>query len=229
MMLSALRPRSRRRGRGQRGAVAVEAALVTPVLIILVFGIIEFALIMRDYVAVSSAVRVGARIASANAGAGVCSAQASPCTPATSPALTQQAADAIRQAGTAMPKDSIDYIFVYQANKNGYPAPAGTASASIPSNTSTTMPSTLAGCASVANCVAYKWVDASDKFAYQNGAWDTTTINACPTTSYNVGVFMHATHSNITGFFGKTIGLGDRTVMKFEPLATTVCQPSQHQ
>src|SRR3954453_23719727 len=110
MMLSALRPRSRRRGRGQRGAVAVEAALVTPVLIILVFGIIEFALIMRDYVAVSSAVRVGARIASANPGAGLCSAQPSPCAPATTPALAQQAADAIRQAGTAMPKDSIDYI-----------------------------------------------------------------------------------------------------------------------
>jgi Flp pilus assembly protein TadG len=224
-MISALRRRAR--ARAHRGAVAVEAALVTVfILVPLLFGIIEFSFILRDYLSVSSSVRVGARIASANPGAGPCNTT---CSPATSPYLAQMAANAVQQAGTAMPKNSIDYIFVYQANKYGYPAPAGTASASIPTNTSTTMPSTLAGCAAVANCVAYRWVDASNSFTYQNGSWDTKTINACASTAYTVGVYMHATHFNITGLFGSSIGLADRTVMKFEPLASGICTPNQHQ
>lgn len=218
----------RLRRRQQRGAVAVEAALVTPILILLVFGIIEFSLVMRDYVAVSSAVRVGARMASANPGAGTCATQVPACSPATAPGVAELAANAIQQAGTAMPQNSIDYIFVYQANKSGYPAPGGTAATAIPNNTSSTMPSSVAGCAAAANCVAYQWVDASSKFVYQSGTWDTTQINACATTSYTVGVYMHATHSYVSGLFGRTIGLGDRTVMKFEPLDAAHCLPGKH-
>ena len=55
----------RRRERPDRGAVAVEAALITPVLVLLVFGIIEFGLAFRDWLAVTSAVRAGARTAAA--------------------------------------------------------------------------------------------------------------------------------------------------------------------
>ncbi len=49
-MLKWLRPR--RRCRGERGAVAVEAALVTPVVLLMVFGMIEFSFALRDHVAV---------------------------------------------------------------------------------------------------------------------------------------------------------------------------------
>jgi len=225
-MIPALRRgRGSRRRRGERGAVALEAALVTPILIALVLGIMEFSFIMRDYVSVSSAVRVGARIASANPGAGQCSTH---CTPTTTPYLAQMAADAIQRAGTAMPKDSIDYIFVYQANRAGYPAPGGTASASVPANTSTTMPSTITGCAGMTNCVAYRWLDSSDRFAYQSGTWDTSSVNACPSGAYDLGVYMHVTHRNLTGFYGRTLGMSDRTVMKFEPLTTATCLPASH-
>ena len=119
----------RTRRRGERGAVAVEAALVTPILFLFVLGIIEMSLLMRDTVAVSSAVRVGGRVASVSAGAGpgVCQASADPppCSPVTTPALAQAAADAIQRAGSAMPKDQIDYILVYRANSGGYPMPNG--------------------------------------------------------------------------------------------------------
>ena len=47
------------------GAAAVEFALVSLLLITLFLGIIEFSLILRDKVAVTSAVRAGGRIASA--------------------------------------------------------------------------------------------------------------------------------------------------------------------
>src|SRR5262245_41595604 len=55
---------------GDRGAVAVEAALVTPLILLLITGVIELALLMRDDVALTSAVRNGGRTASANANAG---------------------------------------------------------------------------------------------------------------------------------------------------------------
>ena len=47
--------------RDQRGAAAVEAALLTPLLALVLFGIIEMSLYMRDVVSVSSSVHVGAR------------------------------------------------------------------------------------------------------------------------------------------------------------------------
>ena len=58
---------TRSRTRGDEGAAAVEFALVSLLLITLFLGIIEFSLILRDKVAVTSAVRAGGRIASAGA------------------------------------------------------------------------------------------------------------------------------------------------------------------
>jgi Flp pilus assembly protein TadG len=231
-MVPAPRAPGRARRRGHRGAVAVEAALVTPIIITMVLGIMEFSLILRDYVAVSSSVRVGARIASANPASGPGTAcLPTPCTPANAPNFAAMAANAIQQAGSTMPQSSIDYIMVYQANQSGYPAPAGTSNAAIVTNTATTPPSTTSTtpCSPFANCVAYRWVDASNAFVYASGSWASASVDACPTTGYSVGVWMHATHKNLTSFFGSTKGLSDRTVMKFEPLPTMSCNPAAPQ
>ncbi|MDQ2756624.1 MAG: pilus assembly protein [Actinomycetota bacterium] len=48
-----------------RGAAAVEAAIVLPVVLLLFVGILEFGLIFKDALAISSGVRAGGRIASA--------------------------------------------------------------------------------------------------------------------------------------------------------------------
>lgn len=56
--------RSGRRHRS-RGAAILEAAFITPVFFTLVLGIVEFGLVMNDYLAVASTVRAGARTASA--------------------------------------------------------------------------------------------------------------------------------------------------------------------
>lgn len=223
-MLNWLRPRRTRRSRDDRGAVAVEAALVTPVILIMVFGMIEFAFAIRDYVAVTSSVRTGARIAStgANAGPGTCDTDptAPVCTPASSPALAQMAADAIQAAGSAMPKDSIEYILVFKANKTGYPGADG----------NNTVPSS---CTGVPNCVRFTWKASQDKFRYAGGAWNSSTISACfpgnatkPLDS--VGVAMVAQHKFFTGLFGKTITLADRATLNFEPLPTATCGAGEH-
>jgi TadE-like protein len=57
--------RVRGRYRDDSGAVAVEAALITPLLLFLVLGIIEFTLLLKDDIAVAASVRAGARTASA--------------------------------------------------------------------------------------------------------------------------------------------------------------------
>ncbi len=217
-------PVPKRARRSESGAVAVEAAIITPFLLLLVFGMIEFAFVMRDYASVGNSVRTGARIAStgADAGPGTCEVgpTAPPCTSASSPALAQFAADAIQRSGAAMPPDSINYILVYKANGYGYPGVA----------TNKTMP---ADCSATANCVKFVWRDAQDAFRYAGGTWTSTTISACFPGSVaspmdRVGVYLNASHVMMTGLFGAALSLDDRAVLDFEPLASQSCGPGQH-
>jgi hypothetical protein len=169
---------------------------------------------MRDVVSTNSSVRTGARVAASSAGAGpgtcVASATPPPCTPADAPAVAQVAADAIQRAGSAMPKDSIEWLLVYSANAQGYPLPAG--------NTSLT-------CST--KCVKYVWDAPLDKFRYASGSWSSASINAClnDPNRESVGVVLQARHSWITGFFGNGVSMQERSVMQFEPLPNESCKP----
>jgi Flp pilus assembly pilin Flp len=215
-LVSRLRARSHRRD--DSGAAAVEFALVVSLLIILVFGIIEFSLLMRDNIGVSSAVRTAARSASAEAGAGACKPSTPTC-PTALPNAAQDAANAVQRAGLSIPKDSIDELWVFKANAAGFPGSA------------TSMDT--ASCSS--NCIKFRWVDANDRFTYVSGSWDSKTIAACVGTNADgtakadaVGVYMKATHKFLMPFFGSTIGMQDRAVMQFEPLANFQCKSGTH-
>jgi TadE-like protein len=212
--------------------VAVEAALITPLLCVLVFGIVEFSFLLRDYSVVSSDVRVGARIASTGAGLGpgTCDVYtgAPPCTPASSPALAQLAADAIQREGSAMPANQIQYILVYKANPKGYPCSTSTCS----TDTNTTMPT---NCTGYTSCVRFTWQAAANggagAFRYADGTWASSTISACfpGNSTYpldRVGVYLKATHKMMTGLFGSAITLSDKAVFDFEPLPTASCNSS---
>jgi Flp pilus assembly protein TadG len=61
------RPAVRTRRDGERGAAAVEFALLSPLLLILVFGIIDFGLAMNAQIIIGNAVREGARAAALGA------------------------------------------------------------------------------------------------------------------------------------------------------------------
>lgn len=206
--------------RSERGAVVVEAALVTPLLMALLLGIIEMALLMKDDVALTSAVRNGGRIASANAGAGPGGVNEggdclSPCSPANAPMFAQIAANAIQSAGTALPKDSIQELWIYKANDKGFPGANG---------------STAMTCGT--NCVKYKWVPAKDQFRYYSGSWTSSTVNACANSTAPpidvLGVYMLAKHDFVSGFFGKSINIEDHAVFTFEPLPTLTCASGAH-
>jgi hypothetical protein len=104
------RPRCLFRGGDDRGAVAVEAALVTPLFIVIVFGIIEFGFVFKDWLGVTSAVRAGARIASAE------------------PRQTDFAKDAaaqVQREGAALDFNRVTSMWVYKANSAGYPEGSG--------------------------------------------------------------------------------------------------------
>lgn len=200
--------------------MAVEAALVMPILALLVFGIIEFGFLLKDYAGISALARSGARIASTGAdhGPGQCNdtlPDAPPCSPVNTPALAQEAADAIQRSGAVSNPDQINYILVYKANNKGYPGADG----------STTMPT---NCSATANCVMFVWRKALDSFKYNSGSWNSTTISACfPGSAANpmdrVGIYVKGTHPMMTGLFGTSISINDRAVMDFEPLPTDSC------
>ena len=199
---------------GDRGAVMVEMALVLPLLLLLVFGIIDFSLAMKDKASVASSVRVGARIAStgADAGPGICPDPPDPhfpCSPTRTPLLAQAAADAIATAGTAMPKDSIEEIWVYRYKDSFGSAPP---------------------VACVTDCVIYRWNAGADRFQYKAGTWVSSTIDAClnDPSAMSVGVYMRAAHDFVSPFFGASVHLTDFAVMKFEPLPNLQCRPGDH-
>jgi hypothetical protein len=209
-----------RRTRDQRGAVAVEAALVLPILFTMLFGIIELSMLVKDNVAVASAARVGVRAATTTAavmsGPGVCTYReddAPICAPGNSPApgLAELAADAIESSGSSMNKDSIEYILVYKANNKGYPGADGV----------TTMPTS---CTGIAACVKFKWSDGANAFRYANGTWKSTTVNACAGQSDAVGVYLRVKHHFTTGLFPDKVVVDDRAVGKFEPLPPDNCK-----
>jgi len=52
--------------KSEKGASAVEFALILPILIILVFGIVQFGIAYNNYIALTHAAREGARLAAVN-------------------------------------------------------------------------------------------------------------------------------------------------------------------
>lgn len=200
-----------RKRRDERGAAAVEAALIMPILFLLVFGIIEMGFLMRDNVAVTSAVRVGARIASAAPGAGEATCDAgTTCAPKTTPKFAQMAADAIQVNGSAMPMDQIDVIWIYRANANGY---TGASTSWI-------------GATCASNCVEFKWVPTRNAFRYVRGQWNEATVVSCPTTAQRLGVRMVTRHPFVTGMW-KPITVEDHAVMTFEPETLDKCKNTE--
>lgn len=180
--------------RGDRGAVAVEAALLFPLLILLVFGTIEITLLLRDYVTVNSAVRSGARTASAEP------RQAS---------FAQDTADAVERAAAALPKGQVDFIYIYRANSKGYPGPNGNTSIYCPAGSCVKY---------VWNDTLGRFNDDA------SGSWFASSINACPGEVESVGVYMQTTHKALIGLLGPEWKVSDRAVLNFEPMRPGTCK-----
>lgn len=191
-----------------RGAAVIEAALLVPILLILMFAVLEWGLMMRDTLSVTESARVGARTASA--------------LPRQTD-FTATTVDAIDRAGSALPKSQVVEVLVYKANDQGYPGPNGATTMSCSGYEST--------------CDRYVWDNASGSFVLSPSgtAWNPRSgvgtpgnVNACPAGQGgppdSVGVYVEAVHPWVTGLFGSTRVLRDHAVLPFEPMPVGVCQ-----
>lgn len=182
----------------EEGVAAVEAAIVGLLVATLFFGILEFGLIFRTTLTLSSAVRGGAR-----------TAVAQPRTPGYEDGVRQ----AVEGAVSVLGDDQVDEMVIYKADPTtGDPLGGGTPDACI------------ADCwRYVWDPVNDEFIPATG-----SPSWDALDQNACGginDTDY-VGVWVKGHYNFVTGLFGSDIDLTERMIMRLEPVSSQVqCQP----
>lgn len=217
------------RREGERGAAAVEFALVIWPVLLLIFGTMEIALLMRDYVGVSNAVRDSSRVASAAPRQGNVAGHAGDSSPSAVPSFAYDASQVLAATGTALNEEDILDMWVYLANSKGFPAQ------SVSGWQADTTEGFDGGCPAE-TCVRYAWEDDPDgagplegSFGYRGGSWDPEQINSCPNdaNAMAVGVYMRVKHKGLVDFLGIEPLVSDHAVVKFEPLrlGSGSCKP----
>jgi Flp pilus assembly protein TadG len=173
---------------GERGGAAVEAAIVTPLVMALFFGIIEMGFLFKDYIAVAGAVRSGVRIASAN--------------PRTS-TFAQVAANEVALAGGAMNLNDVQQLWVYKAGATGLPD-----SGSFASCTVCVKFSWNAGTKAFVPTGPTTWPASS-----QNAC---SIANGGPPD--RIGVYLQLKHNGFTKLVFTSINLADASILTLEPM-----------
>jgi TadE-like protein len=199
LTFSRLRARSRR---GDRGAALVEAAFITPVFALLIFGMLEFGLTFRDYLTVANVSRDGARAASAYGD---------------SLYADYNIIQVARQSSKGFRPNEIRRLVIFDAGSVGgnilsssHPAHAClTASIGIADICNVYDSTDLALAKSYFGC---KSAQDLDRF------WCPTSreVRASGPPDY-IGVYVKARHDFITGLFGPGMDLTDVLVMRIEP------------
>ncbi len=184
-----------RRGHGDRGAVLVESAIITPVLILFLFGIFEFGLAFRDYLTVANSARDGARTASV-AGAEL--------------DADYRTLSAISRAAAVLPDDAIQEIIIYKASGPDADPAANCQSAgecNIYQASDLQRPAEEFGCD-----ISTIAPNAPDRF------WCPNTRETSVGTGLDyIGVKIIVNHEYVTGLFGADVELDDRMILKVEP------------
>lgn len=195
MRLRGSRDRGRRHIFGERGGAAVEAAVVTPVVMALLFGIIEMGFVFKDYLAVSGSVRAGVRVASANP---------------RNATYAQKAADRVALTAGSMNFKNVQKMWVYKAN----PSTAAQGSQDKPIGFSDFSDCTV--------CVKFIWDASARKFVKdptRTEDWPATAQNACVTGPPNrVGVYLQLKHDAFTGLIFRTVNISEGSILTLEPM-----------
>jgi hypothetical protein len=193
------RPSSRRghrrlsRGRDERGAALVETVIVIPLVLLIVFGIVEFSAAYHDASVTSDASRAGGRIASAQA---------------RNPAYATNTAESVAAALKTLPSDAPLELWIYKANSAGYP---GTGS-SFSSCTTKCIKYTWSSAA-----------DNWNYDTPGGGGWLSSTHQVCSEPFDQIGIYVKIRHAFVTNLFGATLDLDDHAVFRFEPTPSAVC------
>jgi hypothetical protein len=174
----------------------VEAAIVTPVVVAMLFGIMEFGMLFKDYLGTQAMIRAGVRIASASP---------------RNASFAQMAADEVQRKGTVMNAAAIQELWVYKANAdNDFPAGR----------------SDFASCSVCVtfrwDAGSGKFVPLSDGWSASSQNACTPAAGGPPD---RVGVYAKVRHPALTGIIGSTT-IAEAAAMNLEPFpALAGCRP----
>jgi Flp pilus assembly protein TadG len=208
---------SARRFRDDRGAIMAEAALITPFLLVMIFGILEFGGLFRDYLtlgnASAGATREAAIVGDANNADGLI-------------------LESLAKAASAMPRGQVETIVVWHASGPNDSVPATCAAGTPVAGTSA---DEVGSCNVYTNTGANPW-----------WTWTSTTLTNCsavgpppspqrfwcPTwrktavkaTNGNgppdyLGVYIKVRHPWITGLFGSSVVITNTSITHLETTA----------
>ena len=183
----------------ERGASAVEAAIVTPIVMAMLFGIIELGFVFKDYLAVAGAVRAGVRMASANP---------------RNATFAQDAANKVAATGGAMNFNDVLQLWVYKVN----PVTAAQFWQDKPIG--------FGDFSNCTTCVKFRWDTGLNKFTPITGgpeSWLWSTQNACSSSSIGgppdrIGVYIQLKHDGFTKFVFTTVNISEASIMTLEPM-----------
>lgn len=182
-----------RRRHRDRGVALVEAALVLPVVVLFVMGIIEFGLYFSTTATTTSVTREGARTA------------ASEFAPL---AEKDVAADVIRRAVERALEGNTGYaepvrLLVYRADPNGRPVDGFDACEE--------------------DCWQFAWTGSRFEVVGGDGWHDPDACIGDGDDLDSIGVFLEVRHHQVTGMFGDTRTVTHKTAMRLEPLPLAQC------
>lgn len=184
----------RRRNRSnERGSALVEAAIATPLVFLLIFGVIEFGLAMKDYVAMSSGVRAGAREASVqgrNADA------------------DWQILKAVKRATPGLDNNQIVRVVVFKATGPGMAVPTSCKTVSVAGSCNSYGTADLARPAG----------DFTGSGVAPDRFWPPSNRkSALHDPPDYIGVWVEVHHDGLTQFVNMTDDYDDQIVMRIEP------------
>jgi hypothetical protein len=194
----------------ERGAAMVEAAFVTPVFFLLLFGVLEFGLLFRDSLTTNNAAHQGARAASVHGS-----------DPDTDYLIIRSVEHGLR----AMELQELEYVVVFRASGPNDTMPLVCATAS-----QTYDPLNPSSPACNRYTAADFFLEIEDPVSGAdtgNFRCSTSAVDRfwCPSdrdteldggTDY-VGVHVETTHGFITGMFGNGMQLGETSIVRLEP------------
>jgi Flp pilus assembly protein TadG len=195
-----------RRLRGDSGSIIAEAAILTPLFVVLLFGILEYGGAFRDYLTLNNATTAGVRQLSISAN---------------SVDADYQLIQTLAKQSAALPRSEILHIVVFHAT-----TPTSTPTAACMSGTpSIGTGTTYTDACNVYTSTAFSWGSTSPNWGCGAVAADRywcPTVRKAAQTGPNgppdfVGLYMQVDHPYITGLFGNHILLAKTSIIKIEP------------
>ncbi|MGF1598103.1 MAG: TadE/TadG family type IV pilus assembly protein [Acidimicrobiales bacterium] len=201
----------RRRAEGrrhERGAALIEAAFVTPVFFLLLFGIFEFGLLFRNSLTTNNAAQQGARAASVGGRA---------------PDTDYLVLRSIEHGVSAMGLQELEVVVVFRAQSPDDAVPP----ACLTNSVAATSPTSVACNRYTASDFFLEIEDPATGVATGNWQCGASAVDRfwCPSgratslstgTDY-LGVYVETDHSFITGLFGGGRQLSETRIVRLEP------------